>query len=97
MVAILRPKAAREKLGVSKSAFNDNFVQKPGGTAIVSGTKGVRRLRPLMINKTVRGFVDDEIDELIQAMAAERDAEPLVGKDRDRGGRFAQKEAEKHP
>ncbi len=97
MVAIFRPKAAWARLGVGRSAFYDNFVQQPGGTEIVTGTKAVLRLRPMRINERVRGFPDDELDTLIEAMRAERDAEPPVGKVRDRGGRFAPKEAEKHP
>jgi hypothetical protein len=89
VVAILRPKAARERLGVGKSAFYDNFVYRPGGDEFVKGTKAVRRLRPVTINERVRGFLDDELDTLIEAMRAERDAEPPIGKNRDAGGRFA--------
>jgi hypothetical protein len=94
MVAMVRPKAAQARLGVSKSAFYDNFVQKPGGPEIVPGTRAVRRLRRMKINARVSGFFDDEIDALIEAMRAERDAELSVGKPRDRSGQFAAKEEE---
>jgi predicted DNA-binding transcriptional regulator AlpA len=74
MATILRPKAAWSKLGVSRVTFYDNYVQRPGGDQFIPGTK-VRRLRPaLKLGERARGFPDDEIDAVIEALRAERDA-----------------------
>jgi predicted DNA-binding transcriptional regulator AlpA len=70
---ILRPKASWEKLGVSRVTFYDNYIQHEGGDPFIPGTK-VRRLRPaLKLGERARGFPDDEIDAVIEALRAERD------------------------
>jgi predicted DNA-binding transcriptional regulator AlpA len=70
MVAILRPRATWEKLGVSRVHFYDNYV----GDGFIPGTR-VRRLRPaLKLGERARGFPDDEIDAVIEALRAERDS-----------------------
>ena len=60
MVAILRPRAAWEKLGVSRTTFYDEFVNKG-------------RVRLLNLGPRARGVPDDEIETLINELRAERD------------------------
>jgi hypothetical protein len=89
---ILRPKLAQQRLGIGKSAFFANFVYRPGGPEFVEGTRAVPRLRPVPITGRIDGFVDVEIDEVIQGIRDERDAGLLVNsKARDQGGRFVGK------
>jgi predicted DNA-binding transcriptional regulator AlpA len=63
VVAILRPRAAWEKLGVSRTTFYDEFVNKG-------------RVRLLNLGERARGVPDDEIETLINELRAERDAAP---------------------
>jgi hypothetical protein len=89
---ILRPKPTWERLGVGKSHFYHRFVYRPGGPKIVEGTKAVPRLHPVPISERIQGFVDVEVDDVIQRIREERDAGLLVRpKARDQGGRFARK------
>jgi predicted DNA-binding transcriptional regulator AlpA len=60
VVAILRPRAAWEKLGVSRTTFYDEFVNKA-------------RVRLLSLGQRARGVPDDEIETLINQLRAERD------------------------
>ena len=60
MVAILRPRTAWEKLGVSRTTFYDEFVNKA-------------RVRLLSLGPRARGVPDDEIETLINELRAERD------------------------
>jgi predicted DNA-binding transcriptional regulator AlpA len=74
MVAILRPPAAWKKLGVSRVHFLDNYVQRKGGDRFIPGTKVPRLRPPLKLGERAVGFPDDEIDAVIEALRAERDA-----------------------
>jgi len=76
MVAILRPRAAWEKLGVGRTTFYDEFVNKG-------------RVRLLNLGERARGVPDDEIETLINELRAERDAPVGRPAGRDNRGRFA--------
>jgi predicted DNA-binding transcriptional regulator AlpA len=76
VVAILRPRAAWEKLGVSRTTFYDQFVKKG-------------RVRPLNLGERARGVPDDEIETLISELRAERDAPVGRPAGRDNTGKFA--------
>jgi predicted DNA-binding transcriptional regulator AlpA len=71
---ILRPKASWEKLGVSRVTFYDNYVLREGGDRFIPGTKVPRLRPPLKLGERARGFPDDEIDAVIEALRAERDS-----------------------
>jgi predicted transcriptional regulator len=88
-VQILRARPAWGRLGVGKSVFYEDYVYRPGRSEFVTGTKSVKRLRPVAITPRIEGFVDREIDDLIEAKLAERDAGLLVRpKVRDALGKF---------
>jgi predicted DNA-binding transcriptional regulator AlpA len=67
MPNILRKKTAIAKIGVGRSAFDSNYVEREGGDPFLPGTK-IPRLKPVMLGDRSVGFVDDEIDALIRAM-----------------------------
>jgi predicted DNA-binding transcriptional regulator AlpA len=89
VAAILRPKAAWTKLGISKQTFYRKYVR-------------TGRIRLIQIGRRTTGVLEDEIDALIEEMIAERDTGPPVSGIRSVGrsaasGRFVsnkQKEAE---
>jgi predicted DNA-binding transcriptional regulator AlpA len=58
---LLRPKAAWERLGVGHSKFYEDFV-------------GTGRLKLVRLGPKSVAVIEDELDALIDAMAAERDA-----------------------
>jgi len=72
MPSILRPRLACAKIGVGRSNFHENFVLREGGPAHLPGTN-IPRLRPIVLGPRARGFVDDEIDALIEALRRFRD------------------------
>ena len=74
MVAILRPRAAWEKLGVSRTTFYDEFVNKG-------------RVRLLSLGERARGVPDDEIENLINELRAERDTPVSKPAGRDNSGK----------
>jgi hypothetical protein len=76
VVAILRPRAAWEKLGVSRTTFYDQFVNKG-------------RVRLLNLGERARGVPDDEIETLINELRAERDGPVGRPAGRDNRGKFA--------
>jgi predicted DNA-binding transcriptional regulator AlpA len=65
VVAILRPKAAAKKLGVSKSTFYEKFVR-------------TGRVRLVKLGPRATGACDDELDAVAEEIRAERDAGPPV-------------------
>lgn len=90
---MLRPKSLHGpggKLGVGKTFFYSNLVQHEGGDEFVPGTK-VRRLRLVKLGRRAVAAFEHEVDELIAALGAERDAAPPLvlrsSTDRFRGGR----------
>jgi hypothetical protein len=78
---MLRPKSLHGpggKLPVGKTFFYSNLVQHEGGDEFVPGTK-VRRLRLVKLGKRAVAAFEEEVDELIAGLSAERDtAPPLV-------------------
>jgi predicted DNA-binding transcriptional regulator AlpA len=76
MANILRKGAAAQKLGVSRSVFDEHYVERKGCDPIVPGTRKVPRLRRVKLGARAIGFFDDELDALVEALRAERDAKP---------------------
>ena len=76
---ILRPRTLYgpgSKFGVSKTCFFEDFIQHEGGEKFIPGTK-VPRLRLTKIGKRAVGAFEDEADELVEALRAERDAKAI--------------------
>jgi hypothetical protein len=66
------------RLGVGKTKFHEDFIDN-GGDPYIPGTR-VRRLKPVRIGLRAMAFVDDEIDQLVEGLRAERDkARPKPG------------------
>ena len=76
---ILRPKIAWQKLGIRHSLFYANYVQQPGGDQFVPGTK-IHRLRPVRLGERAVGFIEVELDALIEGLREQRDAEFTKGR-----------------
>ena len=70
---ILRKRELLERLGIRKTAFYDLFV-------------ATGKLRPVNIGTRAVGYLEDEVDELIEDMRRERDRKPRT---RERGARHA--------
>jgi hypothetical protein len=78
MANILRQPEARQKVGVGKTHFSENYVLNDPGDPYVPGTDGkVRRVRPVPLGERNIGFIDDEIDILIHELREFRDSRPL--------------------
>jgi hypothetical protein len=76
---ILRPKSLygpEGKLGIGKTVFWQDFVQHEGGEEFIPGTK-VRRLRLTKLSKRAVGAFEDEADQLIEELRAERDGKTI--------------------
>ena len=69
---IRRPRETWARLGVGRSNFHENYVHKNGGPEHIPGTT-IPRLRPIVLGPRARGFLDDEIDALIEALRRHRD------------------------
>ena len=78
MSGISRRKCAAAKLGVGLTKFGEDFVDRGDGEERpVPGTDGkVKRLRPVPLGERAIGFLDEEIDKLIEGLRALRDATP---------------------
>ena len=68
---ILRKREVLERLGIRKTAFHDLFV-----------TTG--KLRPLNIGTRAVGYLESEVDALIEDMRRERDRKPRTVEPRRR-------------
>jgi hypothetical protein len=69
MANILRGRAAWQKVGVGKTKFSDDYVLRDDGDLHVPGTdQQVRRVRPVALGERNIGFIEDEIDALIEAL-----------------------------
>lgn len=60
---ILRKREALERLGIRKTAFHDLFVM-------------TGKLRPVNIGTRAVGYLEDEVDALIEDLRRERDRKP---------------------
>jgi predicted DNA-binding transcriptional regulator AlpA len=71
---IERPQAACARLGVGKTMFDENYVDR-GSNPVVPNTD-IPRLRPVQLGPRAIGFFSDEIDDLIEALRRLRDTSP---------------------
>jgi hypothetical protein len=75
--AIERRPVAQERLGgVGRDFFDANYVLKDPADPFVPGTQ-IPRVRPVALGSRVTGFFSEEIDRLIDALRAQRDAQPF--------------------
>jgi hypothetical protein len=65
------------RLGVSHTRFDEEFTLRNEADPNLPNTT-IPRLRPVPLGERSRGFFSDEIDALIQALRALRDATPFV-------------------
>jgi hypothetical protein len=75
MAKIERSRAACGRLGVGKTTFGENYVDRDGSNSSVPGTN-IPRLRPVRLGPRAIGFFSDEIDNLIEALRRMRNATP---------------------
>jgi hypothetical protein len=77
MANILRQGAARQKVAVGKTKFSDDYVLRDDSDPYVPGTDGqVRRVRSVALGERSIGFIEDEIDALIEALRHWRNGTP---------------------
>jgi hypothetical protein len=78
MANILRGRSAWQKVGVGRTYFFENFVLKNDSDPFVPNTDGkVRRARPIPLGERNIGFIDDELDALIEALREFYNSRPL--------------------
>jgi predicted DNA-binding transcriptional regulator AlpA len=73
---LVRPAAVMQRLGVRKSKFWDDIVQREGAGPTIPGTADVPRLRSAHIGPRACVFFEDEIELLIERLRSARDAGP---------------------
>ena len=64
------------RLGVGRTKFLEDYVShpdRPEEGAYVAATISVLRLKPIALGSKAIGFLDDEIDRLIEGLRRERD------------------------
>jgi hypothetical protein len=85
--ALLRPSALYGRggrLGIGRTKFFEHYVAKPGRdqpNACIPGTS-IPRLRLVQIGERALAAIEDEVDELIDALRAARDQAPKPPKSR---------------
>lgn len=68
-----------ERLGCGRTKFDEDYVLKNEDNPFVPNTDNrVKRVRPVPLGERARGFFSDEIDALIAALRALRDATPFA-------------------
>jgi predicted DNA-binding transcriptional regulator AlpA len=73
---LLRPKAARERVGVKRTKFDADYVDHGReGERNIPGTD-IPRVRPVPLGPRAIAFIEAEIDELIERLARRRDTHP---------------------
>ena len=75
MRRILRAKEAWAKLGCGKTKFEEDYRHHSDDDPHVPGTD-IARVKPIPLGERLIGFLEHEIDELIDALAELRDARP---------------------
>ena len=75
MAKIERSRAVYGRLGVGKTTFDENYVDRDGSNSTIPGTD-IPRLRPVQLGPRAIGFFSDEIDSLLEALRRMRDATP---------------------
>jgi hypothetical protein len=77
MANILRGRAAWQKVGVGRSKFSEDFVLRDENDPYVPGTDDeVRRVRSIPLGERSTGFIEDEIDTLIEELRKWRNSRP---------------------
>ena len=72
---IIRKPALRARLGLGKTLLEENFILHDPADPWVPGTNNsVPRLRKVQLGARAVGFFDDEVDVVVEAMRARRDA-----------------------
>jgi predicted DNA-binding transcriptional regulator AlpA len=84
VAAILRAKPTWQRLGVGRTTFYTHYVKREGGSEFVPNTN-VRRLRPVELSTKTSGFIEDEVDVLIEGLRKERDSGRTKQVERDQG------------
>src|SRR6516164_6799167 len=74
---ILRPKEARARVARGRTAFEENYRFHAPDDPHVPGTN-IPRLRPVPLGPRNIGYLEHEIDALIDALAELRDTAPAV-------------------
>jgi hypothetical protein len=64
---------SKGRLGIGRSKFYKDYVYKIGGEQFIPGTT-VPRLKLVNLGERALAALDDEVDALIEALRAERDA-----------------------
>jgi predicted DNA-binding transcriptional regulator AlpA len=72
---IVREKEACDRLGCRRTKFREHYKFNNPADPFVPGTD-IPRLRPIPLGVRDVGYLDDEIDELIERIAARRDPAP---------------------
>jgi predicted DNA-binding transcriptional regulator AlpA len=75
---ILRPKAAYEKCGCGKTKFDEEYRHHSDGDPDVTGAPGVKRVKPIPLGSRNLGYLESELDALIDGLAKLRDASKAV-------------------
>ena len=73
---LIRRHEAITRLAVGKTKFHEDIVAREGSGATIPGTQ-VARLRLVHIGPRASACFEDELDSLIEALRAERDATPV--------------------
>ena len=72
-------RAPWERLGCGRTKFDEDYCLKNEDDPFVPNTDNkVKRVRPVPLGERARGFFADEIDDLIEALRALRDATPFM-------------------
>lgn len=74
---ILRPPEARARVARGRTAFEDNYRLHDAADPFIPGTR-IPRLKPVAIGPRNIGYLEDEVDAVIDALAAMRDSRPPV-------------------
>jgi hypothetical protein len=70
---IVRPKEAWTLIACGRTKFSNDYSLRDPQDPFIPGTK-VKRLRPLRLGPRNVGYLSEEIDALINSLAAQRDA-----------------------
>ena len=73
---ILRLQQVRNRLACGKTKFDEDYRYHTPADPYVPGMPGVKRLKPIPLGERNIGFLEHEIDALIDALAAARDVTP---------------------
>jgi predicted DNA-binding transcriptional regulator AlpA len=66
---ILRLKQVLNRLACGKTKFDDDYRHHSDDDPYVTGAPGVKRLKPIPLGERNIGFLEHEVDELIDALA----------------------------